>query len=98
MKKLLALAALAIASVAPGWAATDLAKLPSVKAFYADASNCMYMVDNPAEVADSVAQRFSQAADAAVDAMLREQTSLTRDGALLRLRKGCDATLQPAKK
>jgi len=98
MKKLLALAALGLAFIAPVWAASDLAKLPSVKAFYADAGNCMYMVDNPAEVADSVSQRFSKAADAAVDAMLREQASMTRDKALLQLRKGCDATLKAAAK
>jgi len=45
-----------------------------------------------------VSQRFSKAADAAVDAMLREQASMTRDKALLQLRKGCDATLKAAAK
>lgn len=98
MKKLLAFVAIAIASIAPGWAASDLGKLPSVKAFYADTRNCMYMVDYPADVDDKVAQAYSKAAEGAVADMLRQQPSLGRDKALLRLRKGCDANLQAAAK
>lgn len=90
---------LAILAVACGAAsAADLTKLAPVKAFYADASHCMYMVDNPAEVADSVSQKYAKASEAAIAAMQKADPSLSLDKALLALRKGCNGTLQAAAK
>ena len=75
-------------------AAVDLAKLPPVQAFYADPAHCMYMVDYPADVTESITARYANASEAAVSAMRQAQPTLTQDQALLQLRERCNSVLQ----
>lgn len=98
MTKLNFLLAVLASAFAASANAADLSKLAPVKAFYADTSHCMYMVDNPGEASDAVGQRFSKAVESAVAAMLKADPSMSLDKALTYLRKGCNASLQAAAK